>query len=124
MKTKLEIIEETVRYYSEDPSRQSKNHSNGACYYLSPDGKKCAFGRCCIDPKVTWSGPVYHIFDRETRQEIHYEDALMPEYRGHGYVFWKELQNLHDLMLDGTGFTKDGQKEIHRMKEYYNARFK
>lgn len=41
MKTKLEIIEETVQYYSEDVTRRASD-SSGVCEYYTFDGRMCA----------------------------------------------------------------------------------
>lgn len=41
-KTKMEILDETVKYYSTHP----RALEGQMCIYLSDEGNKCAFGRC------------------------------------------------------------------------------
>ena len=50
---KLEILEETIAYYSEDPNRRSISEDGDGCYYLHPEnGNRCAVGRCLTRPLV------------------------------------------------------------------------
>ena len=93
MKTKLEIIEETVEYYTTDPTRRSfildkKEWQAYTCAYLLPDGRMCAVGRCMIKPSLTENWAVDGIPD--------IQDKLKEEYRGHNTHFWKRLQGFHD----------------------------
>ena len=44
----LEFLEDTIKYYSEDPSGR-RSVENGQCMYKSSDGRKCAVGRFISD---------------------------------------------------------------------------
>lgn len=97
MKTKKEIIDETVAYYAEDPSRRAYNHVNRACCYRDKRGQMCAVGRC-IDPNAERAREAYDeaggadYFVEQFGQEIFKE-----EYQGHEKDFWNDLQNFHDI---------------------------
>lgn len=96
-KTKAEIIEETVRYYEEDPSRRSYDMATHMCNYLSPTGQMCAVGRCMTDPgSVTATSDVYSLADSS---ESGLDGLLKEEYRGHSVDFWDSLQQYHDCAL-------------------------
>lgn len=105
MKTKREIIDETVAYYS-DPSKRA--YFDWKCSYWK-DGKMCAVGRCLINPKniqdiveetcFCISGSV-----RSLSKKIDFQSALKEEYRGHEIEFWTWLQNFHD---EASHFDKD-----------------
>jgi hypothetical protein len=95
MKTKVEIINETVQYYSEDTSRRGFNSEHGY-QYLTPTGKMCAVGRCLLDPNKGYAGTVYGFRLLSNHGHIPIDPELKPEYRGHEIDFWCELQALHD----------------------------
>lgn len=86
MKTKLEIIEETVdhiRLHGRGVDR------DGNCvYYDSWTGKMCAVGRCLIEPSTVDDGAVRYLMPLD--------EILKPEYRGHSLDFWSGLQDFHD----------------------------
>ena len=44
--TYLDVIEETIEYYSKDVNRRSQEPDGIRCLYNSPDGRQCAFARC------------------------------------------------------------------------------
>ena len=48
MKTKLEIIEETVEYYTTERNSRAVD-DNEDCVYNATDGSHCAVGRCFTD---------------------------------------------------------------------------
>lgn len=85
-KTKLEIIEETIEHYKNNP--RSVN-ADGHCMYNGNDGAKCAFGRCCTDEGI------YALREGESVQE-EFLEHLKPEYQGHNEFFWGAIQMLHD----------------------------
>lgn len=106
MKTKIEIIKETVEYYSADVSRRSISYS-GKCMYNGPEGKQCAFARCAeaIDEE-------YEEWNANEVLENKGIETLKPEYRHIIDVyFWNELQYLHDNCSnwDENGLTEDGK---------------
>ena len=109
MKTKTEIIDETVAYYSEDPPGRRGVSLYGFCVFLTSDGKMCAVGRCMIAPEV--NGVI--VDDRERL-----DNRLKPEYRGHDKEFWRSLQIFHDdfWSWNEEGLTKDGFTNLERLK--------
>ncbi len=104
-KTKLQIIDETVKYYSSDPRKRAV--TQGLCEYLTSDGRKCAMGRCCRNPGSLLQGTSYDIFKKygDETQKI-----FFPRYQGHGEEFWSELQSWHDNLgnWNDEGLTKEG----------------
>ena len=103
--TKLEIIAETAAYYS-NPSNRGKK-PEGGCFYLTKDGKMCAFGRCMIDPSYLagYGGLEDGEFLGANKGVTKHftQELLKPEYRGHNSSFWSALQNWHD---DDSNFTE------------------
>lgn len=123
--TKLEIIEETVKYYSEDTSRRSTEEKN--CVYLSKNGNKCAFSRCCTEEGVELlhknEGRSVGVLDCTSPLYLGKEidDVLKPEYKGHSIDFWRNLQDLHDSenYWDSNGLTKEGLERLKYIKQNY-----
>lgn len=103
-KTKLEIINETVEYYSADPSRRGTNGST--CEYLTLFGQMCAVGRCMINPKGKEGGV--------TELGTGFQLMLKKEYRGHSIDFWQDLQGFHDSSWywDEKGLTRRGNAAL------------
>lgn len=119
-KTKKEIIDETVAFYSEDTSRRATNIeliggiSFPRCKYLTEDGRMCAVGRCLIpDGKIRNYGNdySYEIAMCTSGQITNLEEILKPEYRGHDIGFWRDLQNFHDDN-ENAFWNEDGITEI------------
>lgn len=112
-KTKLEIIEETALYYSEDVSRRALNHL-GQCRYLTSDGKMCSVGRCLISPSYGSQWSVSWFRDLE--------EELKEEYKGHSLDFWNKLQKFHDWKehWSSTGLTEEGEKYLQNLKNQFS----
>lgn len=120
--TAVEIIEETVNYYSEDVNRRAVKKDelgDSYCEYLSANGNMCAVGRCMSDPSL---------FDNDERitnilNKYKEEDILKPQYLGHEQEFWRGLQRLHDDLGKRywceRGLTRSGKKEVLRLKKLY-----
>jgi hypothetical protein len=118
--TKLQIIDETVEYYSADVSRRSIGEDG--CMYKSPNGNMCAVGRCIeesklqsiITTKSNGSG-AYTLFN------VYGTDILKEKYRGHEVSFWDDLQGFHDnpINWDNDGITEDGLRRASELKELY-----
>ena len=96
MKTKLEIIDETVAFYETDPSRRAEE--NNSCLYTDSRGNRCALGRYFTPEMLEATGDFKGSFktllaklDRDPDDEV-----FLPEYRGHDLEFWEELQAFHD----------------------------
>lgn len=116
MKSKLEIIDETVAYYSEDTSRRAT--VGPRCLYQTLDGRKCAVGRYMISPPTTCCGTVGGL----EREYGPINDLLKDEYRGHSIYFWRDLQRLHDdsIYWDTNRLSEAGEKEVVRLKNKYS----
>lgn len=120
---KLEIIEDTKKFYSKDPSRRAKKFLNSGAvvcdYFIEDKGEEkcCAVGRFLIDaesvsnntpgPIAEWSGDLIFQDDGET-----IDDFLVDSVKGHPVDFWEDLQNLHDIdgYWDEFGLTEDGEE--------------
>ena len=107
MKTKAEIIDETVEYYSADVSRRAVDH-RGSCFYRTPSGKSCAVGRC-LDPEKYQ--PKMETIDAYENIRKFSDAIFKPEYQGHERDFWNDLQKLHDRFefWNDEGLTGDGE---------------
>lgn len=116
-KSKVEIIQETVDYYSADPDGRRANE-NGDCMYLASDGRMCAVGRCMADPKVAgdYIGDYRDMLEHVRSQGVQY-DILKPEYQGHSVGFWEDLQMFHDsdVNWDSNGLSELGQWSLKRL---------
>jgi hypothetical protein len=110
-KTKLEIIDETVKFYSKNTERRAKK--NGLCSYLNEDGNKCAVGRCAKNPGELSNGPFNEVIEDLTDEEI-----FLPRYRGHDKEFWNDLQSLHDSdgYWDYNSLSKCGERRVGNLK--------
>lgn len=123
MKTKLEIIDETVKYYSEDISRRAV--LDMGCYYWM-QGKMCAVGRCLIDPEAIQKlieEKGYGDTDVGTLSGVtDFQSSLKEEYRGHDLNFWKSLQIFHDENSNWceSGLTESGLIELDSLKKRYS----
>lgn len=113
MKRKLEIIEETVKFYN---STNRAEH-DGSCMYLdhvNGTGNKCAVGRCMTDEGIQsygdYVGDVNDLLFHIGREDL--DHILKDEYRGHGSGFWSDLQTLHDNdhFWNKKGLTKSGEE--------------
>jgi len=114
MKTRKEIIDETVAAYT----LNTRAIEGGLCKYLTGEGTMCAVGRCCLEPKVSWDSDCMHILDLGG-EPVNLESELKPEYRGHDIRFWKDIQLFHDKCFNWTdsGLSDDGvfkRRYLHR----------
>lgn len=115
-KTKSEIIDEVAAYY---------NLGNRAFFidikkeiveyqYLTSDGRMCPVALFAENPKQSWKGNAMNAFPN-------IDEVLKPEYRGHGFAFWVDIQQLHDNgdLWTEEGLNKAGRKEVSTMKYYW-----
>lgn len=119
MKSKKEIIEETVAYYAADPV--GRRAVNKRCQYITDDGKMCAVGRCLIDPQMVenilsnedWCGSTWELI--EMFGSI--DSILQEEYHNHETDFWINLQCFHDnpSYWTETSLSEDGEKKVERL---------
>ena len=121
-KTKLQIIDETVEFYSKNQRCQK----DGLCVYWKGPKSQCAVGRALLHPKKykDINGDFLEFVDEtgENNQNI-----FKPEYRGHEAEFWNDLQFIHDTDLlweDDSSpsiLSKDGKCEVKKLKEKYKS---
>ena len=113
--TKEQIIDETVKYYSNDVKRRAVA-PDGACVYFTEDNRMCAIGRC-LNQKHPFIKEMksFNIigdcaeliteldrFDSEDVSEdgpysTQLDKILRSKYKGHSFKFWQDIQKLHDL---------------------------
>lgn len=123
VKTKEEIIDETVKYYNNNP-RARTDHS---CYYLTDDNRMCAFGRCMLDEKrkklemkVCSIEGMYRDLGISSKN-FDFDSVLKPEYRGHSLSFWIDIQDIHDysnFWYNGK-LSEVGKSRVKELKEHY-----
>lgn len=123
MKTKIEIIEETVAYYCEDVNRRALNE-HGGCAYLTDDGRMCAVGRCEIDPPKINEGGFAKIGSDQNGNSLagnRSKIKFKPEYEGHEIEFWEDLQFLHDEddHWSDDGISEKGMDYAEELKKKY-----
>jgi hypothetical protein len=110
--TKLEIIEETVKYYSEDVSRRSIGEFR-RCLYKGPDGKECAFQRC-VETDLT-------PYERMAAEDIMSKNIVKfkPGYEDHEIDFWGDIQTIHDhnLFWNDKGLSEEGLRYVQSYKD-------
>lgn len=90
--TPIELIDETVAYYTNNP----RAVTHRGCSYFTNDCRMCAVGRCLLDPK--------DFEERFSDQAIHPagtlssvpDELLKPQYRGLPVRLWMDLQTIHD----------------------------
>ena len=111
--TKIQIIEETVEYYS--THRRSIKEGTRNCKYNGPDGLKCAFSRCCTDDSV---------FIEECGSSRQHEAILLPQYAHILYRdnFWVDIQVLHDRddFWENNELTYSGKTFVNDIKVKYS----
>ena len=136
--SKLEIINETVSFYSADTKRRSVNgnETTPGCKYVSEDGRSCAVGRCLttkVKDKVATS--LYNNSDFQglvvgmvncswAEADLNLNKILKPSYRGHNIRFWEDLQSLHDVddFWNENGLTIKGNQELDNLNKKYASK--
>lgn len=119
MKTKSEIIEEiAASYTSKNRSVMAVWNDDGEedteCRYFGPNGKRCAFSRCCLetDEVINFLAQEENIAADKVLEDAKKKgiEILKEEYRGHEYGFWTQLQCFHDKASnwDENGLTEKG----------------
>ena len=125
--TKLQIIEETVEFYSQDVSRRSKGEYG--CMYNGENNTHCAFARCMINPSQALEGKTasYCLSGNSYNNigimnQVGVTDHLLKEeYQGHEMLFWNKIQSLHDDddNWNPNGLTDSGIENVKILKEKY-----
>lgn len=116
----LDIIDETVEFYSADPvNRRSIGDRN--CLYNGPDGKRCAFSRYVKDEYVPQMAEYCSAGESYNRLKFDIKDEVMkPGYEGLDIHFWNQLQKIHDFSdnWNSTGLTDTGKEYVRQFKEH------
>lgn len=116
---KLELVEDTVKYYSEDTQRRCLG--NGQCYYSpvtadNPLSSGCAVGRL-VSPELQL------ILDKHFACGLVDIFHLLPEdIQEYGQDLLEELQRFHDGAnnWDDDGLTLYGQTNLEKIYEKIN----
>lgn len=111
-KAQLAFLEETVAYYSEDPTRRATLNSYGACAYITKDGRKCAIGR-----------HITNFYKIENGDSIHSADIMrrLPRrIQNLGNLLLTSVQALHDLKDNWTdiGLSLAGETAVKSIKNF------
>jgi len=123
----LDMLENTVNYYSEDTSRRATNPDSGiGCVYSKEDGKNCAVGRWINYDNFDLQSyneacSITDLLQIDDGEDFIYtdEELFVPKAQGFHYQFWADLQDFHDgdKSWDEAGLTSEGQAKIDRIKE-------
>lgn len=119
-KSAIEIIDETLYYYTLRTRMRSKVDKHGAYYSFQYKigNRKCSYARCCKpDTNLShYTGNVSTFADKV-------EEYLKPEYRGHSIEFWEDIQWLHDCdsYWKGCNLTPKGLKFVNDLKIKYKT---
>lgn len=114
-KRRLEFLEDTLKYYSEDTNRRALDDQGGSCRYKTEDGKKCAIGRFIPDEKYKKS------IEGCSVREVMHKNLLSEEILSLGSDFLNSIQGLHDHhdYWIKNGISKKGEKYIEFIKKNY-----
>lgn len=121
--TKIEIIDETVKFYGEDFKRRAVE--DGSCLYTTADGRNCAVGRCLLGKykkvSMPWNKGLSPINVADCIGMEDMDSLLLKKYRGHDTEFWGEIQSFHDDSRNWSekGLTSQGQVVELRLKEHF-----
>lgn len=131
--TKLELLENTVKYYSEDTSRRAVVKCKGGateCMYTTDKGNHCAVGRWLQDNYKTtdWyqntgcsADDLLNGYTDGSYESVQYEvdDLFIEGVRHIPAWFWMDLQQLHDndAFWDKDGLTEAGVEKVDELRE-------
>ena len=97
MKTKKQIVLETIQFYGSDPAnrRSVAEKPSFRCLYNGPGGKHCAFARYVkpeLQPQLPEGKRAFIVLNRMP-------SCLLPEvsHLSSDKAFWQSLQNFHDV---------------------------
>ncbi len=108
---KLQIIDETVEFYQNNPRAIYKDQ---CCY--DNNGIRCAVGRCMVEEAFEDVNIICNVgVERISNLDKH----LKPEYQGHDIDFWQMLQHFHDTAFywEGQKLSELGERFIKELKE-------
>ena len=101
-KTKLEIIDETVEFYSNNPRSTRYKNEDGEkfpsqCCYINEKGNFCAHSRCLTDEaREMVKGQGRNGSGAQFVIQCYGDIIHKEEYQGHEPAFWIDVQKIHD----------------------------
>ena len=118
-----DILEDTIEYYSDDPTERRATDRDGACVYTDADGRHCAVGRY-MKPEFQTTG-----FYANSGQSVHglaadIDSYLVDNVLGLPVDFWQSLQELHDNDSNwnyDTGLSEHGKNMYNSVKNKIDA---
>jgi hypothetical protein len=121
--TYLDVLNDTIEYYSVDTIKRRSVDSNTKCLY-SFEGRNCAFGRYInnVDEFIEKNNE-YNNESANILLETFGNEVLKDEVRHlNDYHFWLSLQELHDISSNWnkTGLTERGLSKVEQIKNYIN----
>mgnify|MGYP003648108496 CR=1 FL=1 len=123
MKTKVEIIEETVEYYTTERNSRAVD-DNEDCVYNATDGSHCAVGRCFTDyyksKGIDFAFNISADVSDLDAKEGGLDSFLAEEYKGYNTGFWNGLQLLHDRehnWIDDFTLSARGKVYVEKLKK-------
>lgn len=111
----VEILDDTVAFYSEDVSRRAVN-SSGQCEYISFNGNCCAIGRKMNDADLNFIVKNHHECKRFGAV---IPNLQTPAIRELPFTFWCDIQGLHDTREnwgERKGLSTKGKIEALRIR--------
>ena len=117
-----DILEDTIEYYSDDPS-ETRAAYDGDCVYTDADGRHCAVGRY-MKKEFQTRGFYANSGQSVTSLAADVDSYLVSNVLGLSEHFWQSLQELHDN--DGnwnydTGLSEHGKNMYNTIKNNINA---
>lgn len=101
MRTYLDVVNETVEYYKNNPFGYDKG--NESCCYFGPNGEMCAVGRCLNNPELLAN----KVINGDIVIEKGFGGGLKDEYLHlNNPDFWQSLQYYHDSLAIGLNSEK------------------
>lgn len=122
--SKIEILNETVEFYSKNPQLRAVG-DGGMCCYNGGNGRHCAVGRCLLKmyqkQGFKLKGNTTDLSSLLDEHDKSLSSMLQVKYRGHVISFWRDLQSLHDTHAywSDNGITELGQTEVTRLSAKY-----
>ena len=128
--TPVELIQETVAYYSADPvgrrailSINEVPEKAPLCQYQTLDNRKCAVGRCMLDNDNLYmlSGSIDDAYWRDEygdrKENAKWQTLIKPEYEDIPNDLWVQLQQFHDTNdnWDEEGLSERGMRVTERL---------
>ena len=121
-----ELLEDTVKFYSEDINRRAILKGTDTCAYRGKNNTKCAVGRWIADDlyddDFEFNG-VHSLVCESRFKSI--DEILVEDKQGFNIDFWSKLQDFHDDSSNWgeATITTCGREEITAIKVWIENRF-